>query len=47
MIRAGLTALLSHWVRRPFQLVTLMLGLATATALWSGVQAINAEARAS
>ncbi|SHJ65499.1 putative ABC transport system permease protein [Palleronia salina] len=47
MIRAGLTALLSHWIRRPFQLVTLMLGLATATALWSGVQAINAEARAS
>ncbi|MBJ3763452.1 FtsX-like permease family protein [Maribius pontilimi] len=47
MIRAGLHALLSHWWRHPFQLVTLMLGLATATALWSGVQAINAEARAS
>ncbi|EKE45106.1 putative permease FtsX [Oceaniovalibus guishaninsula JLT2003] len=47
MIGAGLQALLSHWMRRPFQLLTLMLGLATATALWSGVQAINAEARAS
>ncbi|PZX16313.1 putative ABC transport system permease protein [Palleronia aestuarii] len=47
MIAAGLQALLSHWWRHPFQLVTLMLGLATATALWSGVQAINAEARAS
>lgn len=47
MIGAGLAALLSHWMRHPFQLVTLILGLATATALWSGVQAINAEARAS
>ena len=47
MIRAGLGALLSHWRRRPFQLLTLMIGLATATALWSGVQAINAEARKS
>ena len=28
-------------------LLTLVLGLALATALWSGVQAINAEARAS
>ena len=39
--------LLSHWKRRPFQLLTLILGLALATALWSGVQAINAEARQS
>ncbi|WP_226780938.1 FtsX-like permease family protein [Oceaniglobus trochenteri] len=45
MRRAALHALLSHWRRRPFQLLTLVLGLATATALWSGVQAINAEAR--
>ena len=44
---AGLTALLSHWLRHPLQLAMLMLGLALATALWSGVQAINAEARAS
>jgi putative ABC transport system permease protein len=47
MIAAGLLALLSHWRRHPLQLVTLVAGLALATALWSGVQAINAEARAS
>ena len=41
-----LIALLSHWRRHPLQLATLLLGLALATALWSGVQAINAEARA-
>lgn len=41
------TALLSHWRRKPLQLLTLVLGIALATALWSGVQAINAEARAS
>jgi putative ABC transport system permease protein len=41
-----LTALLSHWRRHPLQLAMLLLGLALATALWSGVQAINAEARA-
>ena len=42
-----MTALLSHWRRRPLQFLTLILGLALATALWSGVQAINAEARSS
>ncbi|QBF31175.1 FtsX-like permease family protein [Thalassococcus sp. S3] len=47
MIRTGLIAILSHWRKRPWQLLTLVLGLALATALWSGVQAINAEARAS
>ena len=47
MPRAGLRALLSHWRRKPLQLATLILGLALATALWSGVQALNAEARAS
>lgn len=41
------TALLSHWRRRPLQLGALLSGLALATALWCGVQAINAEARAS
>ena len=40
-------ALLSHWRRNPWQLLTLIAGLALATALWSGVQAINAEAHAS
>ena len=47
MTRATLQALLSHWGRHPLQLVTLLAGLALATALWSAVQAINAEARAS
>ncbi len=45
MRRTALIALLSHWRHRPGQLVTLVLGLALATALWSAVQAINAEAR--
>jgi putative ABC transport system permease protein len=47
MTRQGLLALLSHWRRNPWQMLTLVAGLALATALWSGVQAINAEARAS
>jgi putative ABC transport system permease protein len=47
MVWVAMTALLSHWRRRPVQLVTLLMGLSLATALWSGVQAINAEARAS
>ncbi|MEM8730721.1 MAG: ABC transporter permease [Pseudomonadota bacterium] len=47
MIRATLLALLSHWRRHPGQALTLILGLALATALWTAVQAINAEARAS
>lgn len=46
-MREGLRALLSHWTRNPWQLATLLAGLALSTALWSGVQAINAEARAS
>ena len=44
---AVLAALAGHWRRNPLHLVTLVAGLALATALWSGVQAINAEARAS
>ncbi len=47
MIGPVLTALMSHWRCRPFQLMALLLGLSLATALWSGVQAINAEARKS
>ncbi|MFG5381402.1 FtsX-like permease family protein [Yoonia sp. R2-816] len=47
MTAATLQALLSHWWRNPLQLFTLLAGLALATALWSGVQAVNAEARAS
>ncbi|HEY8160996.1 MAG TPA: FtsX-like permease family protein, partial [Methylocystis sp.] len=42
-----LAALLSHWRRHPANLAMLVLGLAIATALWSGVQALNAQARQS
>ncbi|ALG91071.1 MULTISPECIES: ABC transporter permease [Actibacterium] len=47
MYRAALLALLSHWRRQPLQLASVLVGLALATALWSGVQAINGQARAS
>jgi len=47
MIRSCLWALLSHWRRNPVQLFAYIAGLALATALWSGVQAINSEARVS
>ena len=42
-----LQALLSHWRTHRLQVVTLLVGIALATGLWSAVQAINAEARAS
>ena len=42
-----LAVLLSHWRRHPMQLATLLIGLIAATALWSGVQALNQQARAS
>lgn len=47
MMTQILRALLAHWRHRPVQLLSLLAGLVLATALWSGVQAINAEARAS
>ncbi|MEQ9258498.1 MAG: ABC transporter permease [Roseovarius sp.] len=47
MMAAGLAALFSYWRRNLLQLFTLVAGLALATALWSGVQALNAEARSS
>lgn len=47
MKAAAFGTLLRHWRRHPLQLVTLLAGLALATALWSAVQAINGEARAS
>lgn len=47
MNAAILAAFWGHWRRSPLQLITLVAGLALATALWTGVQAINAEARAS
>jgi putative ABC transport system permease protein len=40
-----LAVLLSHWRRHPMQLATLFVGLISATALWSGVQALNQQAR--
>lgn len=40
-----LLALLSHWTRHRMQLATLLIGLISATALWSGVQALNQQAR--
>ena len=42
-----LAVLLSHWRRHPMQLATLAVGLISATALWSGVQALNQQARIS
>jgi len=42
-----LVTLLSHWRRRPVHFAALFVGLAIATALWSGVQALNAHARQS
>jgi putative ABC transport system permease protein len=42
-----LEVLLSHWRRHPMQLATLLIGLISATALWSGVQALNQQARLS
>jgi putative ABC transport system permease protein len=47
VIRTVLLTLVSHWRRKPGQLATLLIGLSLATALWTSVQAINAEARAS
>jgi putative ABC transport system permease protein len=40
-----LAVLLSHWRRHPMQFATLLIGLICATALWSGVQALNQQAR--
>src|SRR5581483_617593 len=42
-----LAVLLSHWRRHRLQLATLLIGLVSATALWSGVQALNQQARES
>ena len=38
-------AILKHWKRRPLQLILILIGLTTATALWNGVHLINNEAR--
>ena len=42
-----LLTLLSHWRKHPVQLASLLLGLWLATALWSGVQSLNHQARQS
>src|SRR5215469_10431796 len=42
-----LAVLLSHWRRHGMQLATLLIGLISATALFSGVQALNQQARES
>lgn len=47
MKTTALSALLSYWRQHLFQLAALITGLALATALWSAVQAINAQARTS
>ncbi len=39
-------ALFSHWRRHKIQAITLVVGLASATALWTAVQALNSHARA-
>ncbi|MCM2319082.1 MAG: ABC transporter permease [Pseudomonas sp.] len=46
MLRISLLALLSHWRRHPLQLLSILTGLWLATALWTGVQALNSQARA-
>jgi len=40
-----LATLASHWRRHPANFGALLVGLAIATALWSGVQALNQQAR--
>jgi putative ABC transport system permease protein len=40
-----LAVLLSYWRRHPMQFATLVIGLVAAIALWSGVQALNQQAR--
>lgn len=45
LLRTAWLTLFSHYRRHPGQLAMLLLGLWVASALWSGVQAINASAR--
>jgi putative ABC transport system permease protein len=47
VIASCLIALLSYWHKNPLQLFAYLSGIALATALWSGVQAINLEAKVS
>ena len=45
MIFLSISALLSHWRKKPFQMVFMVLSLSVASALWSGVAIINEQAR--
>jgi putative ABC transport system permease protein len=45
-LRITLLALLSHWRRHPLQFFSILTGLWLATALWTGVEALNSQARA-
>ncbi|QEI09234.1 FtsX-like permease family protein [Pigmentiphaga aceris] len=45
-LRITLAALLSHWRRHPLQFFSILTGLWLATALWTGVEALNSQARA-
>lgn len=47
VMRWTLAALLSHWRKHPIQLLSVLTGLWLATALLTGVQALNSQARAS
>ena len=44
-LRMTLQALLSHWWRHRLQFFSIFTGLWLATALWTGVQALNSQAR--
>lgn len=46
VLHLALGALLSHWRRHPLQFFSIVTGLWLATALWTGVQALNSQARA-
>ena len=45
LLSLALLALLSHWRRHRVQFFSIFTGLWLATALWTGVQALNSQAR--
>lgn len=45
LLSLALLGLLSHWRRHRVQFVSIFTGLWLATALWTGVQALNSQAR--
>lgn len=47
VFRWTLHSLVSHWRRHPVQFFSVLTGLWLATALWTGVQALNSQARES